>query len=156
MCIRDRPFHVNVAGSYALGVASETTGAVSVDLVVTMPATLFTEKDYLDFRYPHKRAFYLASIAASIKAARFKCNLVYEYLNNNYLQPILVVQPAEGDRESDFARSSAIIKVLLAVPEDVFPSLKTLPGCNCLRSPGKRSAISVSYTHLTLPTIYSV
>ena len=91
-----------MTGSYSLGVASEISGLVSVDLVVIMPATLFTEKDYLDFRYAHKRAFYLAAVAASIKASGFRCNLVYEYLSDNHLQPILAVRLAEGDSESEF------------------------------------------------------
>lgn len=147
-----KPTFINVTGSYALGVASEISGVVSVDLVVTMPTTLFTEKDYLDFRYAHKRAFYLASVAASIKASKFRCKLFYEYLNNNYLQPILAVQSAEGDRDSDFARSSSIIKILLDVPEDVFPNSKTLPDRNCLRS---LKSSSVKPQHLPATPFYN-
>lgn len=128
-----KPIHINVTGSYVLKTATRTSGRICLDLVVTMPSSLFTEKDYLNHRYAHKRAFYLAHIAASIKRADPKLRLSYKYLNDNYLQPVILVQPNEKDRDSDFARSCCDIQILLAVSEDIFPKLKTLPGRNCVR-----------------------
>ncbi len=85
-----------------------------LDLAVTMPSvsdysmlqerfvvnavqTLFQEKDFLNYRYFYKRAYYLACIAAAIKGSKdhqFKVN--YQFLNGNQLHPILLVSSGTG------------------------------------------------------------
>ncbi|KAI9815618.1 MAG: hypothetical protein M1826_001986 [Phylliscum demangeonii] len=64
-----------------------------------MPAALFQEKDYLNYRYFFKRAYYLACIAAGLKALdanRWKMN--FELWNGNTLQPVLrLLLPPDED-----------------------------------------------------------
>lgn len=109
------PAHINVTGSYALKTAIRTFGRVTIDLVVTMPPTLFTEKDYLNNRYVHKRAFYLASIAAALKAGKRDVNLSYSLLNGNHLHPVILVQPNHDDDDNDFSRSRCDIRIMVAL-----------------------------------------
>jgi U3 small nucleolar RNA-associated protein 22 len=67
---------------------------LSVDLVVVMPASIFQEKDFLNYRYFYKRAYYLACIAAGLlNAVKDELSLSFQYLNGNSLQPILTVKP---------------------------------------------------------------
>lgn len=91
----------------------------AIDIVVTMPAvrfqkfklclphlllifikSLFTEKDYLNLRYFHKRSFYLACIAAAIEedlGSSFK--LDFSYQHGNPLLPVILLQQSEGMSE---------------------------------------------------------
>ena len=127
-----KPANVNVVGSLPLRLSVK--GAHIVDMTVTMPQLSFQEKDYLNCRLFHKRAYYLAIIAAGIKASA-EDELALEYSAQdemNYL-PELVVTP--GIRPlRDFSRSKFQIRILVAIPESAFPLEKTLPTKNCLRS----------------------
>lgn len=88
-----RPSKINVVGSYALKTIIKSDDVLSIDMVVTMPASIFQEKDFLNYRYFYKRAYYLACIAAGLQGARQKeFVLKFEYLNGNTLHPILVAR----------------------------------------------------------------
>jgi U3 small nucleolar RNA-associated protein 22 len=77
-------------------VKSDST--LSVDLLVVMPAAIFQEKDYLNYRYFYKRAYYLACIAAGLQqAAQEDFIVAFEYLHGNDLHPILVLKPRSGE-----------------------------------------------------------
>jgi U3 small nucleolar RNA-associated protein 22 len=130
----DRPSNVNATGSYPLKTATRNDHTFAIDLVVTMPKTLFQEKDYLNYRYFYKRAYYLACIAAGIKKSReHKFKISFDHLNGNQLQPIIVVQPSGNSDAGDFSASKCVIRILLAVPEKTFAETKLLPRCNCVR-----------------------
>jgi U3 small nucleolar RNA-associated protein 22 len=71
---------------------------LSVDLMVKMPESLFQEKDFLNYRYFYKRAYYLACIAAGLQESiQNQFTLNYEYLNGNSLHPILVAKPRSSE-----------------------------------------------------------
>lgn len=81
-------------GSYALKTMVKTEGVLSVDMVVVMPESIFQEKDFLNYRYFYKRAYYLACIAAGLQdSIKEEFQLRFEYLNGNSLHPILVAKP---------------------------------------------------------------
>lgn len=76
-------------------VKSENT--LSVDMVVVMPSSIFQEKDYLNYRYFYKRAYYLACIVAGLQdAVQDEFQLKYEYLHGNSLLPFLSLRPKAG------------------------------------------------------------
>ncbi|EAT76845.1 U3 small nucleolar RNA-associated protein 22 [Parastagonospora nodorum] len=130
----ERPASINATGSYPLKIATRNNDEFSIDLVVTMPKSIFTDKDYLNHRYFYKRAFYLACLTSGIKASKehtFK--LSYDYLNGNQLQPILVVRPSGNGDGDDFSSAKCAINILVAVPEDTFPKNKLQPGSNGVR-----------------------
>lgn len=62
-----------------------------------MHQSLFQEKDYLNYRYFHKRAYYLSCLAAAITEAQdCEFEVKMRHLNGNALQPILVVESYRG------------------------------------------------------------
>lgn len=128
---------MNATGSYPLKTASRSQDDLSIDLVVTMPKSLFQDKDYLNHRYFYKRAYYLACLAAGIKASKdHKFELAFDCLNGNQLQPILVVRPSGNGGEDDFSSSKCQIRILVALPENTFAQSKLLPNSNCVRPKG--------------------
>ncbi|KAF1843732.1 pre-rRNA processing protein Utp22 [Cucurbitaria berberidis CBS 394.84] len=133
----ERPASVNATGSYPLKTTTRAEDELSIDLVVTMPKALLQEKDYLNHRYFYKRAYYLACVAAGIKASKdHKFDLSFDCLNGNQLQPILVVRPSGNGDADDFSSSKSQIHILVTLPENIFPQNKLLPNSNCVRPKG--------------------
>ncbi|KAF3047615.1 hypothetical protein E8E12_010882 [Didymella heteroderae] len=133
----ERPSSINATGSYPLKMATKSDDGIVIDLVVTMPKALFQDKDYLNHRYFYKRAYYLACLAAGIKAEKkHKFELSFEKWHGNQLQPILVVRPnGDGDAD-DFSGSKARINIIPALPENTFAPNKLLPTSNAVRPKG--------------------
>ncbi|OCK86202.1 Nrap protein [Lepidopterella palustris CBS 459.81] len=130
----DRPSSINVAGSYPLKMATSAGEKLAIDLVITMPSAMFQDKDYLNYRYFYKRAYYLACIAAGIKESKeHKFKLTFDCLNGNHLQPIIVVSPSGDGSPDDFSGSKCRIHIILAAAEQTFPCGKLLPEKNCVR-----------------------
>jgi U3 small nucleolar RNA-associated protein 22 len=133
----DRPASINATGSYPLKSATRSNDGMAIDLVVTMPKTLFQDKDYLNHRYFYKRAYYLACLASGIKDCKdHKFNVSFASLNGNQLQPILVIDPVGDGSADDFSSSKCRIHVILAFPEKTFVERKLLPNANCVRPKG--------------------
>jgi U3 small nucleolar RNA-associated protein 22 len=107
---------------------------MAIDLVVTMPKTLFQDKDYLNHRYFYKRSYYLACLALGIRDCKeHKFNVSFDCLNGNQLQPILVIDPSGDGSADDFSSSKCHIHIILAYPEKTFVERKLLPNANCVR-----------------------
>jgi U3 small nucleolar RNA-associated protein 22 len=145
-----KPSGINVTGSYALRTMTKTDHDMAVDLIVNMPASIFQEKDYLNYRYFYKRAYYLACIAAGIQDATEKAFVVtFDYLNGNTLLPILVVKPATGETPSrktgimvsadnsldasEFASAKCNIHIIPTCPESLFATTKLQLSKNAIR-----------------------
>ncbi|KAH0562575.1 hypothetical protein GP486_002742 [Trichoglossum hirsutum] len=142
-----RPTNINIVGSYALKTAVKTSGIISVDMAITLPSSLFQEKDYLNYRYFHKRAYYLACLVAGInedKDCKFKTRFCY--LNGNDIQPAVVISPSEDGGVDDFSSSRCDIRIFPTVSGDLFSNAKLLPDRNCVRrfqgSPGSTSTLA--------------
>lgn len=133
----ERPSSINAIGSYPLKTATKSEDGMAIDLVVIMPKSLFQDKDYLNYRYFYKRAYYLACLAAGIKAAKkHKFELSFESWHGNQLQPILVVRPSGNGDADDFSSSKARINIIPALPENTFAPGKLLPNSNAVRPKG--------------------
>jgi U3 small nucleolar RNA-associated protein 22 len=93
-----RPANINVVGSYTMKTMIKSDSTMSVDMVVVMPESIFQEKDYMNYRYFYKRAYYLACIAAGLQQSVQEENfdLTFEYLHGNDLQPVLIAKPKSG------------------------------------------------------------
>ena len=92
-----KPSHINVIGSYTLKTMVKSDSTLSVDMIVVMPATIFQEKDHLNYRYFYKRAYYLACLAAGLQQAKQEdLSVAFEYLHGNDLHPILVLSSNSG------------------------------------------------------------
>jgi U3 small nucleolar RNA-associated protein 22 len=87
---------------------------------------MFQEKDYLNYRYFYKRAYYLACLAAGLRANKeHDYQLSFEYLHGNHLLPVLRFEP-KADRDIR-------IIILPAISEGLFSKEKLLPTKNCIR-----------------------
>jgi U3 small nucleolar RNA-associated protein 22 len=126
-----RPENVNIVGSYSLKTAARQPEGVCVDMVVTMPASLFQEKDYLNYRYFHKRAFYVACLAKHLKAKvskdDFPFNIRYSYIDSDMLRPVLSLEITQSKL------SKFHISILIGAPNGLFEPRKLSPDRNCVR-----------------------
>lgn len=96
---------------------------------------MFERKDYLNHRYFHKRAYYLACLAAGIKTCKEqKYKLSFDYLHGNTLLPILIVELNKTTHaKSALPCKNMRIVILPSIPDDLFPKEKLLPVRNCVR-----------------------
>ncbi|TVY84760.1 U3 small nucleolar RNA-associated protein [Lachnellula suecica] len=126
-----RPSNINIVGSYTLKTMVTTDSISSIDMVVVMPGSIFQEKDYLNYRYFYKRAYYLACIVAGIQEdLKDGFSLKFEYLNGNGLHPILTVKPKSSEGK---ASQNYQINIIPAAPRNLFPESKLRPIRNAVR-----------------------
>ncbi|KAK9457688.1 Nrap protein [Dipodascopsis uninucleata] len=130
----DKPSDFNLGGPYILKTAIKNPLGFSVDLLVNMPKSLFSEKDYVNFRYFHKRAFYIAYIAKNLSSTDLPVNLSYEFLDGDCLRPILRLDPKKVDSSDlDFHKLKCHIRILPSIEVDTFNVTKLAPSRNCIR-----------------------
>ncbi|KAI5466476.1 Nrap protein [Mariannaea sp. PMI_226] len=143
-----KPASYNVVGSYVAKSMIKTQVEFGVDMVVQMPKSMFQDKDYTSMRYFYRRAYYIAYIAAHVKAELGSdMNLNFEYLNENPLLPVLVLRPKPDNEDHKAEKASKgkankkkasnspyLIRVIPCAPEGLFPKNKLLPTANNMRS----------------------
>ncbi|CAG8132444.1 unnamed protein product [Penicillium olsonii] len=116
-----KPANINVVGSFALQTGARALELRPIDLAVTMPNSLFQEKDYVNFRYFHKRAYYMACLAAGIQdvANNLGFDVKFSTQDGDSLRPLVLLEPQ--------APGSSQIRILAAVDPTLFPISRTLP-----------------------------
>lgn len=116
-----KPANINVVGSFALKTGARGLESRPVDLAVTMPNSLFQEKDYVNFRYFHKRAYYMACLAAGIQdtANELGFDVKFSTQDGDSLRPLILLEP----RASNLSQ----IRILAAIDPTLFPTSRTLP-----------------------------
>lgn len=117
----EKAANINVVGSFALKTGARSLELRPIDLAVTMPNSLFQEKDYVNFRYFHKRAYYIACLAAGIQdtANNLGFDVKFSTQDGDSLRPLIVLEP----RDSNLAQ----IRILAAIDPTLFPITRTLP-----------------------------
>ncbi|KAG7318490.1 hypothetical protein KOW79_018245 [Hemibagrus wyckioides] len=100
------PDSVDLIGSYPLGTCIKPR--VSVDLAVTIPASILHPMDGINQRYSRKRALYLAGLAQHLSTSPLVGPLHYSCLHGNRLRPLLLVTPSGKDSNSILLRIHAI------------------------------------------------
>ena len=149
-----KPTNINVVGSYGRRTSIHTGNLLTIDLAVTMPSDIFQDKDYLNYRYFDKRAFYLACLASGITEAEecsFKISFALQ--DSHDLQPVIMVQPGAG--EDDFSKAMCQIRIILAAHADLFPISKTLPTKNSVR-PKVEGQVLQTGTYVPTPLYNSI
>lgn len=131
------PQNINVVGGFSLKTAINQPNGNSIDMTLLMPPSLFQDKDYLNYRYFHKRSFYLAYLAYQLQniASSQKLPFVfnYKYMNDDPLRPVLRVSSASGKGDFHFASTKSVIFISLSVPEGVFDTKKLALDRNSIR-----------------------
>ncbi len=125
-------------------------GSEVVKIILEMPKDLLQEKDYLNYRAFHKRAFYLARIAAHIKTvASDEFELHYTLENGVESLPTLMMT---SKHQSTLVQRRYTVIVVVSFPEEAFPLEKTLPTKNCVRPTGDSDLLCTQPT----PTYNSI
>ncbi|XP_011270653.1 hypothetical protein CAOG_08975, partial [Capsaspora owczarzaki ATCC 30864] len=124
------PSSFALVGSYNLRVLTKPN--MTVDVAVEMPAGMFQAKDNINYRYHHKRALFLARIAARLKATAEFANVHFALaFDSDLSRPILSVRPqyAGTNQQSQFT-----IRIFPAVSAAVFKLSKLTPERNNARA----------------------
>ncbi|KAK9370816.1 Nrap protein [Lipomyces kononenkoae] len=128
------PSDYNLAGSYMLKTIIKSPERFGIDFIVTMPKSIFHEKDFLNYRYFHKRAFYLSYIASHLKLqSDLKFEMSYELLDGDHLRPVLRLDSVKDGGEFDFHRAKCYIRIIPGIDHDMFSLTKISPARNCVR-----------------------
>lgn len=114
---------INVIGSWSLHTTVRRPDSASgIDLYVPMDKSHFEQKDYLDFRYHRKKAFFLASLASQLADTdKLSVEPRFEYFNGHTLKPTLQLVPT-GSLAKLGKRIT--IHIHAGPPTDVFPLQK--------------------------------
>lgn len=123
-----KPTNINVVGSFALRTGAKTTDSRPVDLAVTMPSSIFQEKDYVNHRYFYKRAYYVACLAAGIQESMNELGLEVKFglQDGDSLRPLVLLEPRSSSKD-DPTPSRPQIRILTAIEPTLFPVARTLP-----------------------------
>jgi U3 small nucleolar RNA-associated protein 22 len=126
------PESIEYHGAVGLQLVANSSSNI-FSIAVQMPEALFQEKDYLNQRAFHKRAFYLACIAAGLRKDEDSgFNIVFQAKDDLALVPVIVV--TAGSESSEGTRQSNVeIQIAVTFPPNSIPIDKTHPGKNCLR-----------------------
>lgn len=96
----EKPEDIAIVGSWItkLSVKAQDKRPYRVDLAVEMPSSLFQEKDYLNGRFFHKRAYYLSVIAAALmsKKSGFNLDLTFESASGDTRLTNLLIRSRPG------------------------------------------------------------
>ncbi|KAJ5114602.1 hypothetical protein NUU61_000361 [Penicillium alfredii] len=123
-----KPVNINVVGSFTLRTGARTADSRPVDLAVTMPKSLFQEKDYVNHRYFHKRAYYVACMAAGIQEPMNDLGLEVKFglQDGDSLRHLILLEPRHAPNE-DATQSQPQIRIMTAIDPTLFPITRTLP-----------------------------
>eukprot|EP01137_Pigoraptor_chileana_P005519 Opistho-2@48704 len=124
-----KPAAMTVVGSFAAGFAAKPN--VNVDVAVEMPLDYFQPKDHLNYRYFHKRAYYLAVVAAAIKKdGRLGPSVQYADWAGDSRRPIIVIDLSALDGKK---KGNAVIRIFPTISTSTFALNKLAPNRNNVR-----------------------
>ncbi|EPQ51620.1 Nrap protein [Gloeophyllum trabeum ATCC 11539] len=156
----EKPYDVNVVGSWAnkCSVKGQDGTKFRVDLAVEMPAALFQEKDYLNGRFFHKKAYYLACLADAVVDKQSGLNATVEYrsVSGDPRLTTLLVRSPQGSvsdkSETDFTPLNAEIQIIPTLPNPPpFPLHRLSPTqCNLRLSSESQTPTPLYNTALLL------
>lgn len=146
-----RPSDLSIVGSYL--VKTHAKPQLAVDVALEMPAALFQPKDIQHYRYHHKRAYFLACVAAYLSKRPGLAALTFESFNGDMSRPVLVMRAAKGDTAVDFSKTGFLIRLLPTVAPGTFKLDRLAPGRSNLRD-GDTSSSAAHYNNAILTDMF--
>lgn len=143
----EKPAAMHLIGSWPLRSAAKRPDGLDVDIAVVMPSTIFQEKDHMNYRYFHKRAYYLAVLAAAIRSAEgpsLGVDPSYQLLDGDARRTVLVLSPVHDRSDTDFSSLKCRIRIHLAHEAGLFPPTRLAPSRNSVRVGGGNAEESSS------------
>ncbi|OCH85324.1 Nrap protein [Obba rivulosa] len=140
----ERPSEIVLAGSWALKTSVKAKDGLkyTVDVAVTMPESLFQEKDYLNGRYFHKRAYYMAVVAAAIadKKSALNLDVLYESVSGDPRLTNLILRQKQDGSANDFTKLNVQVRLLFILPSSSpIPLSRLSPARSNIRSSSSSS-----------------
>ncbi|KAL1700082.1 Nrap protein [Schizophyllum commune] len=111
----EKPSNITIVGSWGnkLSVKGKDKAPFRVDVAVEMPDSLFQEKDYLNGRFFHKRAFFIATIAAAVKKDKsLNVDVSYHSPNDDPRLTSVVLTHHDDGSDTDFTKLNAEVSIL--------------------------------------------
>lgn len=144
------PVSVNVVGGFSLKTAIRQPEGNVIDMIAVIPKDLIESKDHLNYRYLHKRAFYIAYMIRELQVRVAKEGLPfvfsYKYLNDDPLKPVIRVTSSQGKSDYHFGGTKFSIQILVALPSSAFDYKKLAADKNAIRV-----QLPASEENLTMP-----
>ncbi|KAI0030094.1 Nrap protein [Vararia minispora EC-137] len=109
----EKPSEITLVGSWAnkVGVKAKDNKPWIVDIAVEMPSGLFQEKDYMNGRFFHKRAFYLAALTKHI--VRSESGLGVEaFYQSHGSDPRLTTLLLRPTADEQLVKSNAQVRII--------------------------------------------
>ncbi|KAJ3021439.1 hypothetical protein HKX48_008533 [Thoreauomyces humboldtii] len=130
-----RPSKVFVVGSYLLKTGTKSPNGTNVDIAVQMPDAVLQDKDTVNYRYFHKRAYYLAVLAAELRNRERELGIKVEFeaFQGDRRRPVLVIRSVGDGSQYDFAKLGCVIRILVTIPQTAFPPARLAPARNNVR-----------------------
>lgn len=129
----EKPSAMHLVGSWPLKSTAKRPEGTDVDIAAIMPSSLFQPKDYVNFRYFHKKAFYLAALAHAIQTAEDEHDIhlgvtaSFALVDADPRRPILVLRPIHDKSETDFSKLKCTIRIHPSVEADTFKPIHLGP-----------------------------
>ncbi|KAJ3123065.1 hypothetical protein HK098_002248 [Nowakowskiella sp. JEL0407] len=144
----DKPENVVVVGSFLLKTVAKSRGGMNVDLAIMMPS----EKDHMNNRYFHKRAFYLAMLAATLRDSKLNVDVEFQAFQGDLRKSVIVLHSKGDGGATDFSKSGFRIRLLPAVSPSIFPTNRLAPSKNNIRTsdPAKNATLPPTPVYNTL------
>ncbi|KAG8194848.1 hypothetical protein JTE90_017281 [Oedothorax gibbosus] len=90
------PSNITEIGSYVLQTMCSATPVV--DIAIEIPKECWQNRDFLNYQYHRKRAFYLAYIARCLRESDLIEDMNFYYQNECYLKPTLLIIPKDIEK----------------------------------------------------------
>ncbi|KAG8881364.1 hypothetical protein FRB97_009629 [Tulasnella sp. 331] len=119
-----KPTDIKVVGSWAnkVSVPAIDGRGLDIDLALEMPADLFQAKDHLNCRFFHKRAFYLAVIAAAlVSSPKLSLDVMYDSPQADARRTCITLRQKPTTSPSDFSKLNATIRICLCLSPNTTP-----------------------------------
>ncbi|KAG8990399.1 hypothetical protein FRB94_013424 [Tulasnella sp. JGI-2019a] len=119
-----KPTDIKVVGSWAnkLSVPANDGHGLEVDLALEMSPDLFQPKDHLNNRFFHKRAFYLAVVAAALASSpKLSLDVMYDSPQADARRTCITLRSKPTGSPSDFTKLNASIRIHLSLSPDTSP-----------------------------------
>ncbi|KAI0317967.1 Nrap protein [Amylostereum chailletii] len=149
----EKPSDITLVGSWAnkVSVKAKDDEPWWVDVAVEMPSELFQEKDYMNGRFFHKRAFYLAVIARHVQNGHngLDVDALYESRGGDPRLTTLILRPKN---DVGISKLNAQIRIIPTLPSPSPVSLSKLsPRRGNLRLHSQASSASDQAENLPTP-----
>ncbi|KAI0292587.1 Nrap protein [Russula brevipes] len=150
----EKPANIAIVGSWINSVAVKRTDDEPwvVDVAVEMPSSLFQEKDYMNSRFFHKRAFYLAVIAKCVcdPASGLSVDAFYESKGGDPRLTTLILRPKHDNTPMDFSKLNAVVRIIPTLSaSSPIPRIRLSPNRSNFRV---RLSDSADSGHESVPT----